>query len=500
MKMELRRRAIDKIFKRRDRYDIPVWQRDEVWPREKERLLIDTILRGWHLPKFYFVKVSGAPEGWEVVDGQQRLAAIFSFLDGTLSLAAESQAEFGGPFYKDLASDVSDRFDDYELDYEEITDAEDGQIQQYFSRLQEGMPLTPAEKLNSVPGKLTDYIRKLSKHAFFQKKVALKDTRYAYFDVSSKVVALEIQGIDAGLRYDELQDLLKTNAKFSGTSAAAKRVAGALGYLNKHVFKEESDILRNRSMVQSIVTLTARLQRAGLKVADAPRIKNFITQFASDLQAEIEKGHQATDKDLLEFQSTISANIKTGPGIRQAVLLRRLLMFDKDMDSIVNPGVVSEVSTGLNLEGLASDIQQSVYALNKVHQGTHGKDMFKSTTETTKALSTLGQTTWDLGAYKSMIDGLYFILWEGTGSGKRLGDPILQFAKDVNDLRTQVRHDVDHGGKSKAASKMKSLGKTFSKFASGTSPEALSNDAFPLAQMRILTTVRQGLSDLLSVS
>src|SRR5207248_1130646 len=58
MKMLSEKRAIDKIFRRRDRYDIPDWQRQEVWNREKKQRLIDSILRGWKLPKFYFIEES----------------------------------------------------------------------------------------------------------------------------------------------------------------------------------------------------------------------------------------------------------------------------------------------------------------------------------------------------------------------------------------------------------------------------------------------------------
>jgi len=50
------RRALDKIYKRRDRYLIPEWQRGDVWNMERQQQLIDSILRGWKLPKFYFVK------------------------------------------------------------------------------------------------------------------------------------------------------------------------------------------------------------------------------------------------------------------------------------------------------------------------------------------------------------------------------------------------------------------------------------------------------------
>ncbi len=112
MKMELRSREIDKIHKRRDRYDIPDWQRGEVWSTEKKQDLIDSVLRDWHIPKLYLVKVSEAPEAWEVADGQQRLATIFEFLDNKLPLSPASAEEFGGSYYQDLNPDVSDRFVD----------------------------------------------------------------------------------------------------------------------------------------------------------------------------------------------------------------------------------------------------------------------------------------------------------------------------------------------------------------------------------------------------
>jgi uncharacterized protein with ParB-like and HNH nuclease domain len=57
-----------------------------VWPQDKKQLLIDTILRGWKLPKFYFAKTSEAPEEFEVVDGQQRLATSFEFFENKLPL------------------------------------------------------------------------------------------------------------------------------------------------------------------------------------------------------------------------------------------------------------------------------------------------------------------------------------------------------------------------------------------------------------------------------
>ena len=77
MRMTAGKRALDKIYKRRDRYEIPDWQRGEVWDKSKKQELVDSILRGWKLPKFYFVKTSGVE--YEVLDGQQRLRTIYEF-------------------------------------------------------------------------------------------------------------------------------------------------------------------------------------------------------------------------------------------------------------------------------------------------------------------------------------------------------------------------------------------------------------------------------------
>jgi len=94
MEMRAESREIDKIYKRRDRYEIPDWQREEVWSPQKKQLLIDTILRGWRLPKFYFLKTSSNPDEFEVVDGQQRLNAIFEFMDDELPLSDNMAKEF----------------------------------------------------------------------------------------------------------------------------------------------------------------------------------------------------------------------------------------------------------------------------------------------------------------------------------------------------------------------------------------------------------------------
>ena len=118
MRMELRPRALDKLYKRRDRIEIPDWQRMKVWPAKKKQKLLDTVLKEWHIPILYFRKVGD--ETFECIDGQQRLTALWEFFDNAIPLSPESQKIYGGPYYKDLKPAISDKFDDFVLHIEEI--------------------------------------------------------------------------------------------------------------------------------------------------------------------------------------------------------------------------------------------------------------------------------------------------------------------------------------------------------------------------------------------
>jgi hypothetical protein len=351
MKMNSKKRAIDKIYKRRDRFEIPDWQRQEVWSPSKKQSLLDTILHGWKLPKFYFLKVSDSPESFEVVDGQQRLVTIWEFFEDELPLSEKTAKEFGATYYSDLPDATGFSFDDYEIEYDEISEASEDEVKEFFQRLQEGLRLTSAEKLNSVHSKLRDFILKLTKHRFFQ-AVNVSDRRYGHFDVIAKVAAIEIDGIEVGLRYDDLRAVFESQSEFSSRSHVARRLALALDFLADAFDSETGKLLRNRTMVQSILTLACKLVSSpGIKDQER-RFGRFVGRFIDELNRQVELGQNATDADYLEFQRTVNANVRGGARIRQEILLRKLLSTDPSFVDLLDPSTVSE--TGL-AGAIASD-------------------------------------------------------------------------------------------------------------------------------------------------
>lgn len=486
--MQFDRIAIDKIYKRRDRYDIPDWQRSKVWSLDKQRKLIDSILRGWQLPKFYFQKTG--TNTVDVVDGQQRLAAIWGFCDGEIELSKASAEKFGAKRYEELPDDVADRFDDYDLHFDLIIEATDEEIKEFFQRLQEGLPLTSSEKLNSIHSNLRDFCANLADHAFFPNSTTIANRRHAYFDVCAKVMAIEIEGLSTGVRLADVSAIFKSQEKFSAESAVALRVLAALDALVE-AFPAKSIALRQRSMVQSVVTLTCRLFEADMTADQMPVVRAFIEDFSQELLKQVELGQAATDSDYLAFQRTVNANVRSGAKQRHAILLRKLLARKPDLFSDILHSEQLTGSIAADIEQHSHSIRSLIKSVNDAYAATQGGDLFKATNKTATALASIGRSLKSAEDYKDWVDDLYFVFRESVG--QRLTSVPQAFA-DVNNLRTQLQHDVDHG--KGVAAKKKKLAATFAKYAGGVTPGSLPPGKFPLLQANLLGALASDLRSL----
>src|ERR1700693_4284326 len=80
---------LHQLFKSNQLTLAPEFQRLSVWPRAAKAYLIDTILNDRPMPLFFFQRTMSAQTGrqmFDVIDGQQRLRAIFEFLEDEFGL------------------------------------------------------------------------------------------------------------------------------------------------------------------------------------------------------------------------------------------------------------------------------------------------------------------------------------------------------------------------------------------------------------------------------
>jgi hypothetical protein len=495
MRMELRPRALDKLYKRRDRIEIPDWQRGKVWPRKKKQKLLDTILKGWHVPVLYFRKVGD--ETFECVDGQQRLTAIWEFFDNKIFLSEESQRSYGGPLYKDLKPAISDKFDDYVLQVEEIEEATDDETKELFQRLQLGTALNTPEKLNAIESGLRDFLRELSQYPFFKEKVAAQDTRYAHFDTCAKVAFLVLKGVPQRMRFAELEKMFTENTAFSSGSAIGKKLNSLFDSMNR-MFPNKTTTLRNRASIVSFCYVVSQLQDTGrLKKMEKP-MGEFFVKFSRDLRTEVEKGKLATDNDLIAYQQAISYGTAERESIekRNEILVKKLILFDPSFSQFFLRVGPAGKSLEKQIQSLAISVGDLVYKYNEVYRGKNGEDLFKATNETTKGLRLIANPIKDQESYGQFIDALYKIIYEGSGSGVRLGSALPDTVRDIITLRTDLRHDVDHGRQSKIKTKEKRLSETVKRYTGKLSVQLLGEEDFMVLQLGLLDGLKNYLETL----
>ena len=197
MKCEATVLEIETIINRIENGDVdlqPDFQRGEVWSSNKQKKLIDSVLRGWRIPPIHFVQNKEAVD--EVLDGQQRLAAIRDFynnkfrIDGKIEPIDDDIAELNGLCYKDLPREWQRRFRQYNINIVRLTEFKPSEPAELFYRLNQPTALTSAEQRNAYMGVTRDQVKYLSdmfvKLGAGKEVIGFSNSRLAYDEIISK--------------------------------------------------------------------------------------------------------------------------------------------------------------------------------------------------------------------------------------------------------------------------------------------------------------------------
>ena len=240
-------------------------------------------------------------------------------------------------------------------------------------------------------------------------------------------------------------------------------------------------------MTQSFITMICHLYGKDALTGKEEQIAKFSESFVSGLANEVEKGQSATDSDFISFQKSINANVKSGPITRDKVLLRKLFQFDPTFLESADAATAAAADFTGEIAEAAKRIRVLITAINNAYSAKHGSDLFKATNKTANAQATIGETIQSYEDYKDLIENLYFLFWEGPGS--KLADKPSSF-KDINTLRTEEEHDVDHGKNSDVRKKKMTHGELFQKYSGVISPVLAAPVQFPLLQLALLRAVQ----------
>jgi len=123
----------------------PKFQRRDVWSDKARSYLIDTIIRGKPIPKIYMrqdVNPKNRRTTREIVDGQQRLRTVLSFINDGFKISRAHHEDFGGEYFTGLDKETQRDILKYEFVVDLLQDMPDPEVYDLFARIN-----TYAEKL-----------------------------------------------------------------------------------------------------------------------------------------------------------------------------------------------------------------------------------------------------------------------------------------------------------------------------------------------------------------
>lgn len=309
----------------------PDYQRPAVWSLTQKRLLLDTILRGYDIPKMYWRKISKNPDKYEVVDGQQRLRAIWEFMEGKYHLGkdAESIDSFDlkkATYNKEnpLPDDLRLTLDTYTLDVIIMTDTDDDEVREMFLRLQNGTTLKAQEKRNAMPGNMRDYIKTMSSHPFFE-NCKFDNSRFTYDLITAQMMKIELSGEPCNIKNADLNKMYINYKNFNKSCREAKKLKQSLDFLLK-CFPEKTPELERYSVISLYLLISHLLERYVIKDKFKIISKWFI-DFESYRREQKKQDIDTCDPEIISYHEKTSHSTDSIDSLewRHEYLLRMLL-------------------------------------------------------------------------------------------------------------------------------------------------------------------------------
>ena len=250
----------------------PEYQRGSVWTKDQKKLFIDSIFRDYPVPVFFFHEKEETSKDfsgkkntstkYEIIDGQQRINAIYEYHQGGYKLfdpknpkgakftyfSQNINCSWANKEFEKLDENLQNKFLKRKIYITFITEKKDSdnEARDLFIRLQAGSALNEQEKRDAWPGEFTDFIYRLGGktahigyqgHDFFPKVMRISHTSGR--GKTRKICAQMYQLYDTfaekrdffPIKKESLDELYRQNIDFDKQSDKAKEFTDCLDIL-----------------------------------------------------------------------------------------------------------------------------------------------------------------------------------------------------------------------------------------------------------------------------
>jgi hypothetical protein len=246
----------------------PKFQRKAVWSDDAKSFLMDTIIRGKPIPKIFIrqtINVENRQSIREVVDGQQRLRTILSFINDGFFISKKHNEKFGGYYFSQLNNidpDIQSTILNYEISVDLLVNLPDREILDIFSRLNSyAVLLNEQEKINA--------------NHFSEFKILVDTLSHKYNDFWLESKLLTYQNI---LRMADITLVADLVIAMCEGIQSKKQIKS---YYSKYEKSFEFNSEKLEKEFDEVMTLIKLVFNEGIKHTPFKRIHLFYTLFAS---------------------------------------------------------------------------------------------------------------------------------------------------------------------------------------------------------------------------
>ena len=207
----------------------PTYQRrGDIWPLKNQRLLINSILNDYDIPKIYLADftyqdtpLKEEKKPYAIIDGKQRLTIFFDFFGDSLKLDSTpvyyqghelTLSAFTYSRLKERYPSLARRFDQHVPTVMSVISDKKEDVQELFIRLNTNVSISGAERRNAMPGPLPLIIRRLSVHRLFLEYVRFAINRGQDLNTAAKIIQMEHRNGFANSKKKDLDEFVKSNA------------------------------------------------------------------------------------------------------------------------------------------------------------------------------------------------------------------------------------------------------------------------------------------------
>lgn len=257
-------RTIHDVIRRIDQSNYvmdPDFQRDFIWPEDKQSKLIESVIMRIPLPVFYMAEDDQGR--MVVVDGLQRLSTFRRFITDELRLKLPDRLELNGLRFSDLSSKIQNRVEDSNLIFYII----DSKVPErarldIFERVNGGVPLTRQQMRNCLfMGNATRFLKRESQTDIFLKVTgrSLNSNTMRDREFVNRFCAFQLLGVDE--YHGDMDDFLARSLRRMNTMETAllselsenlrRGLVNNFNLFDRHAFRKHRPGQESRSVLNA---------------------------------------------------------------------------------------------------------------------------------------------------------------------------------------------------------------------------------------------------------